>query len=145
MESLATLAIVDGSVGLIAKCFKAVQGLHDLIMEYKHAELAIVSMIHELDVVQMAWEQMSSRINNRNEKEPVDGEVLERIKRSLDCGMIVMSALERDLAYYRSSAKSFGLSQRMRSVWDSSTFQSHLDRIRGQALSMTLLVTVIKL
>ena len=114
-------------------------------MEYKHAELAIISMIHELDVVQMAWEQMSMRIDNRNEDEPVDGEVLERIKRSLDCGMIVMSALERDLAYYRNFAKSFGTSQRMRSVWDSSTFQGHLDRIRGPALSMTLLLTVVKL
>lgn len=145
MESVALLAVVDGSIGLITKCCKAVQGIHDLIMEYKHAELAIVSMIHELDVVQMAWEQMSRRIDSHNENEPVDGEVLERIKRSLDCGMIVMSALERDLAYYRNCAKFFRPSQRMRSIWDSSTFQGHLDRIRGQELSMTISLTVIKL
>ena len=145
MESVAALAVVDGSIGLITKCCKAVQGLHDLSMEYKHAELAIVSVIHELDVVQMAWEQMSMRIDNHNVNEPVDGEVLVRIKRSLDCGMIVISALEWDLAYYRHSAKSFGPSQRMRSIWDSSTFQGHLDRIRGQALSMTLLLTVIRM
>ena len=145
MESVAVLAVVDGSAGLITKCCKAIQGLHDLIMEYKHAELAIVSMIHELDVVQMAWEQLSMRLDNHNDNEPVDSEVLERIKRSLDCGMIVMSALERDLTYYRMSGKSFGPSQRMHAVWDSSTFQGHLDRIRGQALSMTLLLTVVKL
>lgn len=145
MESIAVLAVADGSVGLVAKCCKAVQGLHHLATQYKHAELAITSMIQELDIVQLAWDQIPIRVNGHGEDDMIDNEMLQRINRSLNCGIIVMSALEQDLARYTDSTKSLSAGQRIRTVWDSNTFKDHLDRIRGQALSMTLLLAVVKL
>lgn len=144
MDPISLLTVVDGSMGLIGKCFKVVKDLYDLTARYKHAELTILSMIQELDTVQLAWERISAKIYTCS-VDDIEPEILRRIDRSLKCGLLVMSALEQDLASYADSAKSFGSRQRLRSIWDNSTFQDHLDRIRGQAQSMLLLLAVVHL
>ena len=102
-------------------------------------------MTQELDIVLLAWEQISERIKDCDDDDVIDSEVLRRIKRSLDCGLLVISALEQDLVYYSDAAQSFSSGQRLRSIWNNSTLQAHLERIRGQAQSMSLLLTVVRL
>ena len=145
MDPIALLAVIQGSVGLVDKCLKAVKGLHDVAVKYRHAQLAMLSMIQELDIILLAWEQISERIQDCGDDDVIDSEVLRRIKRSLDCGVLVMSALEQDLAYYSNAALSFNSGQRLKSIWNNHALQGHLDRIRGQAQSMSLLLTVVKL
>ena len=145
MDPITLLAVIQGSVSLVDKCLEAVKGLHDLALKYRHAQLAILSMTQELDIISLAWEQISERIKDCGDDDVIDSEVLRRIKRSLDCGLLVISALEQDLAHYSDAAESFSSAQRLKSIWNSGTLQAHLDRIRGQAQSMSLLLTVVKL
>ena len=145
MDPIALLAVIQGSVGLVHKCLKAVKGLHDLALKYRHAQLTILSMTQELDIILLAWEQISERIKDCGGDDVIDSEVLRRIKRSLDCGLLVISALEHDLAYYSDAAQSFSSGQRLKSIWNSDILRAHLERIRGQAQSMSLLLTVVKL
>ena len=145
MDPVTVFAVIQGSVGLVNKCVKAVKGLHDLALKYRHAQLEMLSMTQELDIFLLAWEQISERMKNCGDDDVMDSEVLRRINRSLDCGLLVISALEQDLAYYSDAARSFSSGQRLKSIWNSDILQGHLKRIRGQAQSMSLLLTVVKL
>ncbi|KAL8785906.1 MAG: hypothetical protein Q9195_008451 [Heterodermia aff. obscurata] len=145
MDPITLLAVIQGSVNLVDNCLKAVKGLHSLALKYRHAQLAMLSMIQELDIILLAWEQITERLQDCGDDDVIDSEVLRRIQRSLDCGVLVMSALEQDLAYYSNAALSLNSAQRLKSIWNNGTLQGHLDRIRGQAQSMSLLLTVVKL
>lgn len=144
MDPISLLAVVDGSLSLVGKFLKVAKDLDDLASQYKHAELAIVSIVQELDILQLSWEHISASVYTCG-ADAIEPEIFQRIDRSLKCGVLVMSALEKDLIYYTDAAKSFSSRQRLKSIWDSNTFQSHLNRIRGQAQSMSLLLAVIRL
>ena len=68
-----------------------------------------------MDVIELAWKRFKdwfeSYIN-----EAGDGELLERLDKSLKCGTYVISALQDDLLDYGS--KELGLMQRTRLNWN---------------------------
>ena len=144
MDPLSLLAVLDGSTGLIGKSLRLVKDLNAFSAQYKHAELAVISMSQELDIVRLAWEQIATRVTSYD-GEMIAPDIIQRIDRSLKCGMIVMSALEDDLHHYTKTAKGFGSRQRLRSIWNSENLQGHVNRIRGQAQSMSLLLAVVQL
>lgn len=66
-----------------------------------------------------------------------------QLTRSLDCGMLVISALVADLRpFFVDSSQATRLSFRRKTqlVWDDRTFKDHRDRIRDQVNSMNLLI-----
>lgn len=144
-DPVTIFTIVSGSVGLALKCAQIAQSLYDLSGKYKQAELMLRTMVNECEIIELAWKRIEDWSRSYADDASADGELIQRLNRSLEVGALVMSALESDVSPLRDSLERGSLRRRSRIIWNESTFRDHQDRIRGQAGAMTLLLNVIKL
>lgn len=70
---------------------------------------------------------------------------MERLDRSLECGTLVIGALQDDLSAYIIGPEESDVIQNSKAVWNERSLQDHQHRIRGQVLAMSLLLQVIEL
>ena len=141
-DPISIISLVEGSITLIVQCGSAIKSLNEIAAKYKQAELALSSMIQEVDVIELAWKRIKDWFESYT-NEAGDGELLERLNKSLKCGTNVISALQDDLLGYGS--KKLGFMQRSRLNWNEKALRDHQDRIRGQVHAMSLLLQVIEL
>ena len=141
-DPISIISLVEGSVTLIVQCGSAIKSLNEIAAKYKQAELILSSMIQEVDVIELAWKRIKDWFESYT-NEAGDGELLERLDKSLKCGTNVISALQDDLLAYGS--KKLGFMQRTRLNWNEKALRDHQGRIRGQVQAMSLLLQVIEL
>ncbi|KAL2039862.1 hypothetical protein N7G274_007263 [Stereocaulon virgatum] len=142
------IGLIDGSAGLLIKCGSVVNTLSNLAGKFKKAELAIKTMIQQVDTIKAAWSRIRewSIECQKNEDARRSGlELLGRLNQSLECGDLVISALEEDLVPYRNAKKTMSLRQRSKSIWNENLLHLHRDRVRDQVLTMNLLLQVLQL
>ena len=144
MDPVTIVGLASSAVTLATVCGSTAKDLNILVSKYKNAKLAILSMVQGLDTMQLAW----SRIGKWAQNQTSDGlleedDFVERLRRSLERGSLVMDALREELLIYKPSK--MGLTQRTKVVWNEGTLRSHQERIRDQASSMTLLLQAIHL
>ena len=105
-------------------------------------------MIQQVDTIKAAWTRIRewSIECQKNEDARRSGlELLERLDQSLECGDLVLSALEDDLVPYRNAKKPMSLRQRSKSIWNENLLHLHRDRVRDQVLTINLLLQVLQL
>ena len=141
-DPISIISLVEGSITLIVQCSSAIKSLNEIAGKYKQAELILSSMIQEVDVIELAWKRIKDWSESYT-NEAGDGELLERLDKSLKCGTNVISALQDDLLDYGS--KKLGFMQRTRLNWNEKVLRDHQDRIRGQVQAMSLLLQVMEL
>ena len=142
MDPISIISLVEGSMSLILQCGSTIKNLNDLAGRYKKAPLSLSSIIQEVDIIELAWKRIKDWFESyRNEAG--DGELLERLDKSLKCGTNVISALQHDLLDY--GLMKVGFMQRSKLTWNEKTLRNHQDRIRGQVHAMSLLLQVIEL
>ena len=110
----------------------------------KQTKLTLLSMIQEVDTIEFAW----SRIKDWSQVHAgamTDPNFTERLAQSLECGMIIMSALQEDLSEYLRNTETLSTRQRSRAIWNERALRDHQNRIRGQVLAMNLLIQAIDL
>lgn len=142
-EPVTILSISNGSLGIALKIGAVVNDLCDLKQKFEHAELELQSTIEECRTIQTAWYGIEAWV--RKADTTVEQKLLGRLNKSLNVGVMVMSALEADLAAVRVESASAGLLRRSKIVWNQTLFAQHQGRIRAQVGAMTLLLQVIKL
>jgi len=141
-DPLSIVSVIEGSLSLILQCGNVVKTLNDIAGKYKHAKLSILSMVQEVNTIELAWSRIRGWAQNHADNTS-DTELFERLDRSLECGTLVMSALQQDLSEYTTAAMGFKL--RSRAAWNEQALQDHPHRIRGQAIAMSLLLQVLEL
>ena len=144
MEPATIVGLLSSAVALAKVCGSAAKDLNTLVSKYQNAKLAILSMVQGLDTMQLAW----SRIGKWAQNQTPDGlleedDFIERLRRSLETGSLVLDALKEELLIYKPSK--MGLTQRTKVIWNEGTLRSHQERIRDQASSMSLLLQAIHL
>ncbi|KAE9382016.1 hypothetical protein N431DRAFT_16519 [Stipitochalara longipes BDJ] len=145
-EPVTILAIVNGSVGLAIKIGTVANKLYTLSRRLKYAELTLQSLASECEMMQAAWVGIQAWVRQqRTHLEEEQQALLDRIKKSLLFGTIVLTALEGDLDQFLNEPQGSGLLRRNKIVWNEASFERHQNRIRGQVAAMTLLLQVIKL
>ena len=147
-EALAVLSIIDASASLIVKCASVVKSLSDLVAKYKTAELTIKVLIEQVETIKVAWARIQKWTEEYHQRQSTnirdDDELLEQLYRKLDCGELVLSALEADLEQYTTiDKKSLRPNQRTKLIWNEIAFREHRDRIRDQVSTMSLLLQVL--
>ena len=144
MEPASIVGLVDASLGLAIKCGSIVKHLNTIASQYKHARLTILTMVQNLDSIQLAWNRISTWSRSYvPDQDAADSSFLERLERFLEAGALVMEALDEDLSTYDPDDLSF--TQRSRLIWNGQVLQDHQNRLRDQATSMTLLLQAIQL
>ncbi|KAK0517484.1 hypothetical protein JMJ35_000639 [Cladonia borealis] len=144
MDPATIFALVSSAVSLATLCGSAAKDLKTQVSKYKNAKLAILSMVQGLDTMQLAWSRIGNWAQNQAPAELLEeDDFIGRLRRSLETGSLVMNALNEELLIYKPSK--MGLTQRTKVVWNEGTLRIHQERIRDQALSMTLLLQAIHL
>ena len=142
VDPISIFGLVTGSASLISSCASAIQSLNDLAGRYGQAKLTIISMISEVDTIEFAWKRIKEWLEDYAEAS-TDDELLGRLDRSLECGTLVITALQKDLLEYGSETLSVW--QRSQVAWNEKALQDHQYRIRGQVQAMSLLLQVLEL
>lgn len=144
MDPVSIVQLTQGSLSLALKCGHAVKTLSDIAAKYKNAEISITSMAQNVDVIQLAWSEMGDWCERYEPRNASDDKIfLERLRRSLDNGTLVMTALEQDLRPYQTN--NLSLKHRSRFIWNENTLRDHQDRINHQATAMTCTMQAIQL
>ena len=138
MDPVSVVGLIQGSIGLAGQCLTIVKTLNDLAGQFKNAKLTIISLQQEVGTLQLAWKRIAEW-----SPQSADPELLEKLGQSLQCGDLVMSALQEDLLEYND--KSFGFRKRAKTAFNEKTLLDHQTRIRGQAQAMSFLLQVIEM
>ncbi|KAL8820176.1 MAG: hypothetical protein Q9191_007569 [Dirinaria sp. TL-2023a] len=150
MDPVSIFAIVEGAGGLAIKCISLAKTLSDISGKFREARLTILSMVQNLEIVQLAWE----RIDKWSQKYLRDGiealceedeKLFKRLETSLHVGNLVMEALEEDLLPFQRKLDRLGLRGKASIVWSESTLNAHQDRLGHQVQAMTCLLQTIQL
>ncbi len=146
-DPITVLQVISASTNLVAQCAQVIKGLHDLAGKFRNAELSILSIANELDIIRLAWERIEGVLKSwegmMEEIENSDHDLLARLRQNLTFGNLIISSLAEDMNTFTKRPFTFG--QRSRYVWNEEKFRGHQDRIRGQVGAMNLLVSILKL
>lgn len=145
MEPASILATVNTSIGLTSKIVTVAKDLHDLAKRCKDAELTILSIAEECEIIRLAWRKIENWCRSWANTDFTDIELLERLDRSLVVGIMIISALEKDIEPLKEPSMSSGFIRRAKILWNDDSFQTHQKRIRGQVGALSLLLEAVKL
>ena len=148
VDPVTIIAIVNGSLALVIKCGEVAKILNNVASKFKKAELSIKLFVQQIDTIQAAWERIAEWSESRKRRPDTtvrDSALWERLDRSLECGDLVISALENDLKMYEFDQGNLSFIQRSKVVWNESSIQNHQTRVRDQVTIMTLLLQVLNL
>ena len=143
-DPISVVSLVEGSIGLVLQCGSVAKTLSDMKAKFKHAEVAIMSLIQEVETIQFAWGRIKEWSEDHAEA-ATDSQFVQRLEKSLQCGTLVLSALEQDLADYQHSADNASFVLRSKMAWNERAFLDHQHRVRGQVQAMTLMLQVSQL
>ncbi len=143
-DPISVISLVEGSIGLVLQCGLVVKTLSDLRAKFKYAEIAIMSLIQEVETIQFAWSRIKEWSEDHAEA-ATDTQFVQRLEKSLQCGTLVLSALEQDLADYKDVADNASFLSRSKMAWNERAFLDHQHRVRGQVQAMTLMLQVSQL
>ena len=144
VDPISVIPLVEGSVGLVLQCGSVAKTLSDMKAKFKHTEVAIMSLIQEVETIQFAWSRIKEWSEDHAEASR-DSQLVQRLEKSLECGTLVLSALEKDLADYKHRPDNASFVLRSKMAWNERAFLDHQHRVRGQVQAMTLLLQVSQL
>ena len=140
-DPISVVSILAGSAIFVINCATMVRSLHRIACTFTEARLTVLSAIHELDTVRLAWQQIEQLLQRWKASDELDLEIIERLSQQLEFDALCINALARELPSI--ARKSYSFSQATKVVWNEGLFQAHQDRVRGQASAMTLLLSVL--
>ena len=141
-DPLLIISVIEGSLGLILQCGSVAKTLNDIAGKYKQAKLTILSLAQEVDTIELAWTRIRQWAEYCAENN-IEASFLERLDRSLNCGDLVISALQQDLPKYSSDSDLPTFAQRSKIAWNERVLRDHQHRLRGQVIAMNLLLQAI--
>ncbi|KAL8716517.1 MAG: hypothetical protein Q9225_006165 [Loekoesia sp. 1 TL-2023] len=102
----------------------------------------IVSIAQELATTECAWKFVQNMLEQRKCQNDMNREILLQLNQTMLYGRQVLSFLNDELSM---TAKEHGFRQRTRIVWNERRLRNHENRIRGQIMSMSLLISLLRL
>ena len=142
MDPISTISLVASCAGLAKTCVSVSKTLTDLAEKYKHAELTLLSIAEECDIIQVAWIQIERWASHTADRIDDYEYLYARLEKSVYTGELIMSALETDLHCLQRSGN---LLRRTKVVWNDNAIRDHQHRLRGQVCALTLLLEAIQL
>ena len=151
MDPASILAIVEGAGGLAMKCVSLVKTLNDVASKFKQSKLTVLSLVQQLEIVQLAWERIDrwsqayTESGNGSGMHQEDEKLFQRLQTSIEVGYMVIEALEEDLLHISRQIDNLGLRGKMSIVWNENALNAHRDRLGHQVQAMTCLLQTVNL
>ncbi|KAL8949764.1 MAG: hypothetical protein Q9222_004163 [Ikaeria aurantiellina] len=106
----------------------------------------IVVIVQELATTQCAWALVRDTLGSHHHA--LSQDILVRLDEAFHWGSVILSDLDEELLACTKTPVASGeysFRQRTRLVWNEKKLRIHQDRIRGQVMSMSLLISVLRL
>ncbi|KAL8735900.1 MAG: hypothetical protein Q9181_002607 [Wetmoreana brouardii] len=141
------LTIATGAAALACGCAKTATWLRDISRRYQQTSPMIASMAQELATIRCAWDLLQNMLDGWKCQGQVDHELLSRLNDSLESGNLLLSSLNYELSSCTRTPIVPGrcsFRQRTRILWNEKALKNYQERIRGQVMSLSLLILVLK-
>ena len=149
-DPVSVLSIASGAAALALGCGKVTKGLYDLAQRYRDSESLMSSIAQELSTTQCAWQLIHNLMDHWRSQGHLSHDLLLRLDQSVAWGSLILAALDDEMSSCtrRSAVTGDGFRHRFsrtRVVWSEKSLKRHQERIRGQTMSMGLLISVLKM
>lgn len=146
-EAVALPSIAAKAATLAIDCGRTVRTMNNIGQRYQGADLVISSIAYDLASVQCVWDFVQALLRRRMSQDVIDQEVLFRLSRTIQHGSQIVQSLNEDLSLctrLSTSNSEYGFRQRTKVVRNERRWRNHQDRIRGQMISMNLLISILR-
>ncbi|KAL8773572.1 MAG: hypothetical protein Q9209_001677 [Squamulea sp. 1 TL-2023] len=150
-DPASVFSIASGAAALALGCGTIAKRLYDLAQRYRDTESLLSSIAQELSTTQCAWRLIHNLMDDWKSQGHISHEVLQRLDQSVAWGNLILTALENEIfsCTRRLAVTGEGSFRhrfcRSRVVWSEKSLKRHQERIRGQTMSMGLLISVLKI
>lgn len=147
-EPLTAPSITAKAAALAVACGTTVKSIHAIVHRYQGIGLITSSIAQELASVQCVWDLVQTLLSQRMTHGDMDRELLFRLDRTIQHGRQIVNWLDSELASstsFLACTSEHGFRQRTRMIRNEKRWRSHQDRIRGQMMSMNLLIAMLRL
>ncbi|CAG8959751.1 hypothetical protein HYFRA_00001657 [Hymenoscyphus fraxineus] len=148
------LTITTTVASIVGVCLKTAKSLSDLRDKYKDAEMTILAIHSETSVIGATLSKIQYLLLNNPEAltPQVQEDPRMEVKATFDvaltgCAMIY-SCIEIEVEKLRSYADESdhpGWTDKSKFLWNEDTMKRHLDNLRGQQITLTLLVSILQI
>lgn len=137
---------ISGTAALVAGCGKTIRYLYGINQTYRDAGSITRSITQELATIQCAWNVIQNMLEQRKYLDDMNHELLLQLNQTIEHGRQTLSLLNNELASAMklSATGEQVLRRRSAIVWNERRLRTHQDRIRGQIMSMSLLISLLR-
>lgn len=147
-EAVAIISIINGAAALASGCGRTATWLRDIAQRYRQTGPMIASMAQELATTQCAWDLVQNMLDDWRCQGAIDEDLLSTLTESLQAGNLIISSLNDELSSCTSPsavARKSGFRQRTKTIWNEKSLRACQERIRGQVISLSLLISVLRM
>ncbi|KAI4218311.1 MAG: hypothetical protein L6R36_009022 [Xanthoria steineri] len=143
-------SIATGAAALALRCEDIAKGLYGLAERYRDTGSLVTSIAQELSATQCAWQLIHTLTEHWRSEGQLSHDLLLRLDQSIAWGRLILAALDDDMAACtrRLAITGDGFRNRFRRsrvAWSEKSLKRHQERIRGQTMSMGLLISILKM
>lgn len=145
-DSISISSTIGGTAALVAACGKTIKYLYGINQTYRDAGSITRSITQELATIQCAWNVIQDMLEQRKYLDDMNHELLLQLNQTIEHGRQTLTLLNNELssAMKLSSTGEQVLRRRSAIVWNERRLRTHQDRIRGQIMSMSLLISLLR-
>ncbi|KAI4236945.1 MAG: hypothetical protein L6R40_005997 [Gallowayella cf. fulva] len=142
-DPVSVFSIASGAAALAFGCGKTAKILYEIAQRFRDTQSLISSIAQELTTTQYAWDLIRQFLDDGT----LNQDLLHRMNQSLDWGALTLQSLDDELSSCTrrlAISQENGLRYRTKVVWNEKSLMRHQNRIRGLTMSMSLLISVLK-
>ncbi|KAL8992400.1 MAG: hypothetical protein Q9169_007133 [Polycauliona sp. 2 TL-2023] len=142
--------VAKGAAALASGCEDVAKGLADLAQRYRDVDSRLASIAQELSTTQHAWQLIQDLTDRWRSHGYLSQDLLLRLDQSIAWGRLILAALDDDMSacHKRLASPGDGFRSRFgrsRVIWSEDSLKRHQERVKSQAKSMGLLISILKM
>ena len=141
-------SFIGGAAALAAGCGRTIHYLYEIQCNHRQVSPIILSIAQELATIQCAWTFVQTMLEQRQSEDNMNPELLLQLNQTIRIGRQILAFLNDELSSCTAlpmNPQEYGFRQRTRTIWNERRLKNHQDRIRGQIMSMSLLISLLRL
>lgn len=140
MDPVSIISLVNVSVGLAIKAGTIAKDIQTISSQYKNAEVSIVALSNECRTFGTVLTRIEAWLRSAEDGVTHDDMILEQLSSSLECGSIVLKAMEDDLLAFTETERKRSPWGKTKFVFNEGVFDAHQKRIGGQLQALSCLL-----
>jgi 6-phosphogluconate dehydrogenase (decarboxylating) len=140
MDPVSIIGLVNASIGLAIKVGQTVKDVQTISSQYKYAEVSIAALSNECRTFATVLKKIEVWLRIVDSDVTHDELILEQLSSSLECGNIVLEAMNDDLLDFTKTWRKKSPWSKTKFLFNEGVFDAHQKRIGGQLQALSCLL-----